>query len=71
VELYCEQCGGEESKFNKAVDGRPLYGALCGMYTVTLNDLKTILNVSSQAGQSVAVNKIQWNDRPRMSPSEK
>jgi hypothetical protein len=29
------------------------------MYTVTLNDLKAVIKVSSQAGQSVAVSKTK------------
>jgi hypothetical protein len=41
----------------KALDGRPLFSGLYGMYTVTLNELKAVLKVSPQAGQSGAVNK--------------
>jgi hypothetical protein len=42
----------EENKANicKVLDGKPLFSALCGMYTVTLNELKA---VSAQAKHSV------------------
>jgi hypothetical protein len=48
----------EENKANfcKVLDGKPLFGTLY-MYTVTLNELKAILKVSAQAGQSGSVNK--------------
>jgi hypothetical protein len=51
VGLYCEQRGGEKSKFCKILGGNPLFSALYGMYTVTLNELKVVLKVSAQAGQ--------------------
>jgi hypothetical protein len=49
----------EENRANicKAVDGKRLCSALYGMYTVTLNELKAVLNVSAQAGQSGEENK--------------
>jgi hypothetical protein len=49
----------EENRANicKAQDGKLLFGALSGMHTVTLNELKGILKVSAQAGQSDVVNK--------------
>jgi hypothetical protein len=43
--------------FCKALDRKPLFSALYGMYAVTLNELKAVLMVSAQAGQSDAVNK--------------
>jgi hypothetical protein len=46
-----------KANFHKGLDGKPLYGALYGMYTVILNELKTILKASAQAGQSDAVNR--------------
>jgi hypothetical protein len=48
VDLCCEWHGGEESKH---------FGALYGMYAVTPNELKAILKVIAQEGQSGAVNK--------------
>jgi uncharacterized protein YheU (UPF0270 family) len=36
---------------------KPLFSALHGRHTVTLNELKAALKVSAQAGQSVIVNK--------------
>jgi hypothetical protein len=50
----------EENRANisKALDVKLLFSTLCGMYTVTLNELKAILKVSAQAGQSGVVNKI-------------
>jgi hypothetical protein len=45
------------AKFCKAVDGKLLYSALYVVYPVTLNELKAILKVSAQAGQSGAVKK--------------
>jgi hypothetical protein len=53
------------AKFCKALDGEPLFNALYGMYTVTLNELKAVLKVSAQASQSGVVTKIQWNQRAR------
>jgi hypothetical protein len=32
--------------------GKPLFSALYGTYTVTINDLKSVLKASSQAGQT-------------------
>jgi hypothetical protein len=53
--------GAEENRpnFYKAVDRKPLFSALYGIYTVTLNELK----VSAQAGQSGAVNKTSLESR--------
>jgi dsDNA-specific endonuclease/ATPase MutS2 len=45
------------ANFCKALDGKTLSSALYGMYAVTLNELKAILKVSAQVGQSDAVNK--------------
>jgi hypothetical protein len=49
----------EENRANicKAPDGKPLFSALYRMYAVTLNELKTVLKVSAQEGQSGGVNK--------------
>jgi hypothetical protein len=41
----------------KAINGKPLFSALYGMYTVILNELKTVLKVRVQAGQSGILNK--------------
>jgi hypothetical protein len=38
--------------FSLALQGKPLYSALYGTYTVTLNDFKRLLKASSQAGRS-------------------
>jgi hypothetical protein len=40
----------EENRANicKGVNGKPLFRALYGMYTVTLNELKTVFKVSAQ-----------------------
>jgi hypothetical protein len=48
---------GNRVNFCKALDGRPVYSALYGMYTVTPNELKAVLKVSAQEVRSVAVNK--------------
>jgi hypothetical protein len=55
----------EENRANflKARDGKPLYSAIYSMYTVTLNELRTLLKVSSQAGQSGAGNKTSVESR--------
>jgi hypothetical protein len=37
--------------YSMALQGKPLYSALYGSYTVTLNDLKSILKFSGQARQ--------------------
>jgi hypothetical protein len=49
----------EENRANfcTGVDGKPLFRALNGMYTVTLKETKGIIMVSARAGQSGAVNK--------------
>jgi hypothetical protein len=57
VDLYCEKCGGEQSKICKALEGKPLFSALYGMYTVTLNELKAVIKVTAQAGRSSAMNR--------------
>jgi hypothetical protein len=51
--------GAEENgaNFRKVIDGKPLLSALYGMHTVTLSELKAVLKVSAQAGQSSVVNK--------------
>jgi hypothetical protein len=41
------------AKYCKALDGKLLYSVLYGMYAVTLNELKDVLKLSEQAGQSV------------------
>jgi hypothetical protein len=38
--------------YSKALRGKALFSALYGTYTVILNELKTVLKASSQAGQS-------------------
>jgi hypothetical protein len=45
------------ANFCKSIDGKLLLSPLYGMYTVTLNELKAVLKVSAQAGQSDAVKK--------------
>jgi hypothetical protein len=49
----------EENRENfcKGLDGKPLLSALYGMYMLTLNELKAVLKVSAQAGQSGVVNE--------------
>jgi hypothetical protein len=38
--------------YSLALQGKTLYSALCGTYTVTLNDFKSLLKGSSQTGRS-------------------
>jgi hypothetical protein len=38
--------------YSLALQGKNLYSALYGAYTVTINELKSLLKASSQAGQS-------------------
>jgi hypothetical protein len=49
----------EESRANfcEILDGKPIFRALYGMNTVTLNELKAALKVSAQEGHSGGVNK--------------
>jgi hypothetical protein len=49
----------EESRTNfcKAVDRKMLFSDLCGIYMVTLNELKVVLMVSAPGRQSGAVTK--------------
>jgi arabinogalactan endo-1,4-beta-galactosidase len=49
----------EENRANicKNLDRKPLFSALYGMYTVTLNELKVVLKVSAQTAQSGVVNE--------------
>jgi hypothetical protein len=47
----------KRENFCKAIDGKPHFRALYGMYTVKLNELKAIFKVSAQAGQNGVVNK--------------
>jgi hypothetical protein len=43
--------------FCKVLEGKLLFSALYSMYTVTVNELKAILKVNAQAGNSGPVNK--------------
>jgi hypothetical protein len=43
--------------FCKALNRKPLFSPLYGMYAVTLNELKAVLKVCAQEGQSGAVSK--------------
>jgi hypothetical protein len=45
------------SNFCKALDENRLLRALYGMYAETLNELKAVLKVRAQAGQSDVMNK--------------
>ena len=45
------------AKFCKLLNGKPLFSALYGMYTVTLKELQDVLKVNTQTGQNGAVNK--------------
>jgi hypothetical protein len=45
------------ANFRKGLDGKPLFSALYGMYTVILNEMKAVLKVSALAGQSGTVYK--------------
>jgi hypothetical protein len=49
----------EETRANfcKILDGNLLFSSLYGMYIATLNELKVVLKVSAQAGQSGGANK--------------
>jgi hypothetical protein len=55
----------EENRANisQVLDGKPLFSNLYGTYTVTLNELKAVLKVSAQAGQSGAANKPSVESR--------
>jgi hypothetical protein len=48
----------EENRANFCIGlhGKPLFSTLYGMYTVTMNKLKDICNVSAQAGLSGVLN---------------
>jgi hypothetical protein len=52
------------ANFCTGLDRKPLFSALHGMYMVTLNELKAILKVTAQAGQSGAVKKTSGIDGP-------
>jgi hypothetical protein len=41
------------ANFCKGLDEKPLFSFFYDMYTVTMNELKAILKVSAQAGQSI------------------
>jgi hypothetical protein len=45
------------AKFCEFLDGKPLFSALYGMYTVTPIELQAVLKMSAQAGQRGAVNE--------------
>jgi hypothetical protein len=53
---YCEWHGGEQIIVLLNLDGKPHFRAIYDIYTVTRNELKTVLNMSAQAGQSGVVN---------------
>jgi hypothetical protein len=43
------------ANFCKILEGKPLFSALYGIYTLTLNELKAVLKVREQAGKCGAV----------------
>jgi hypothetical protein len=45
------------ANFCKILNGKPLFSALYGTYTLTLNELKAVLKVKAQAGKCGAVTK--------------
>jgi hypothetical protein len=49
----------EENRGNfcKILKGKPLFSALYGIYTLTLNELKAVLKVKAQTGKCGAVTK--------------
>jgi hypothetical protein len=55
VNDYCEFCGREQSKLFQILEGKPLFGALYGIYILTLHELTAVLKVNAQARQSGAV----------------
>jgi hypothetical protein len=46
------------ANYCKGLDGKTLYSAVYCMYTVTLKELKAVLKVSAEAGQSGVAKKI-------------
>jgi hypothetical protein len=48
----------------KGLDGKPLFSAIYNMYTVTLNELKAILKVRAQPGQSGVMKNITGINGP-------
>jgi hypothetical protein len=57
--------------FCKALRGKPLFSALYGTYTVTLNELKNVLQASSQAGQTMKADDFkEVRSRKRHSTGE-
>jgi hypothetical protein len=65
VDLYCEQCGGEQSNFHKGVHGKLLFSTLYGMYMITLNEPKVTLKASAQCSGLVnktSVESMAQND---------
>jgi hypothetical protein len=53
----------DRENFCKILNGKLLFSALYGIYSLTFNELKTVLKVSAQAGQSGAVTKSHWTQR--------
>jgi hypothetical protein len=51
------------AKFCTFLDGKPLFSALYGTYTVPLKKLQAVLKVNAQTGQSGAVNKTSLESR--------
>jgi hypothetical protein len=45
------------TNFYKALDGKQPFSFLYGIYVVTLKELKAVLQMNSQAGQSGTVSK--------------
>jgi hypothetical protein len=55
----------------QALHGKPLFSALYGTYTVTLNEMKNVLKASSQAGQTKQVDGFkEVRSRKRHSTGE-
>jgi hypothetical protein len=45
------------AKLCKFIDGKPLFSAFHGIYTVKLKELKAVLKMNAQAGKSGPVTK--------------
>jgi hypothetical protein len=57
--------------FCKALHGKPLFSALYGTYTMTLDELKGVLKASSQAGQAKQADGFKEVRRRKRHPRER
>jgi hypothetical protein len=64
VDDYLSNAEENRANFCKILEGRLHFSALYGIYILTVNELKIVMKVNAQAGQSGRVTKTSGIDGP-------